>query len=206
MPYPSKLFPSSAAVPPSPVGVAFSPFQTAAAGQWVVCEPPSRLRWRLSTSRPCSAAEVRGARRLLPASLARCSPGLVPGEGGRSASAGPRRPGRLRFHDRSRSPGRTRVHPVSRPDSDFGRGAAGPRLIRRIARGSALPQRARRHAPKEPDGWSLCSGAASLHLAPGLAGCRSSPSRRSGPEPLSLFPLSQVCVACPVAPAVPVTK
>lgn len=206
MPYPSKLFPSSAAVPPSPVGVAFSPFQAAAAGRWVVCEPPFRLRWRLSASRPCSAAEVPGARWLLPAALARCFPGLVPGKGGRSASAGLNRPGRLSVRDRSRSPGRTRVHPVFRPDSDFGRGATGPRLIRRIARGSALPQRARRHAPKEPDGGVLRGGAASQHLA------RSSQAaetvcQEGAAQNRFLFSLElQVCVACRVTPAVPITK
>lgn len=149
-------------------------------GWWVGgLRTPCLPRWRLSASRPCSAAEVRGARWLLPAALARCSPGLVPGKGGRSASAWLHRPGRRSVRDRSRSPGRTRVHPVFRPNSDLGRGATGPRLIRRIARGSALPQRARRHAPKEPGGrFSAAVLRRSTSLVPGRLSKQSARTER----------------------------
>jgi hypothetical protein len=56
---PFEAFPSSAAVPTSPPGVAFSPVQAAALAEGAVANHALRLRWRLPAARPCSAAEVR---------------------------------------------------------------------------------------------------------------------------------------------------
>jgi hypothetical protein len=59
MPYPSKRFPSAAAVPSSPMGVAFSPVPSAALPRDPVASCVLGFRWRRPAARPCSAAEVR---------------------------------------------------------------------------------------------------------------------------------------------------
>jgi len=123
---PFEAFPSSAAVPSSPTGVALSPVQAAAAGRRGGCEPRSPT--------PLASAGLKALLRcrspvpvlLLPTAPVRCSHGLVPEEGGRSASADTERTSRAEDRDRSRSPGRTRVHPVFRPRSDLDDGATGP--------------------------------------------------------------------------------
>ena len=112
---PFEAFPSSAAVPSSPTGVALSPVQAAAAGRRSGCEPRSPT--------PLASAGLKALLRcrspvpvlLLPTAPVRCSHGLVPEEGGRSASAEPS--GRIRAgsRDRSQSSSRTRVHRVNRP-------------------------------------------------------------------------------------------
>jgi hypothetical protein len=136
---PFEAFPSSAAVPSSPTGVAFSPLQAAAAGR--------RARLRTAAPTPLAAADLKALLRCRVRWQGRCHQrpcpdaplGLFLEEDGRSVL--PRHPlGRTeRSRGRSRNPGRTRVHPASRPDPT----SEDERLVlvgsEGSPRGSALP-------------------------------------------------------------------
>jgi hypothetical protein len=141
MPYPSKRFPSAAAVPSSPMGVAFSPVPSAALPRDTVASCILGFRWRRPAARPCSAAEVRVQGAVTSGPVPDASLGLIlERAGGRCFRGyGANKPHSI-YRDRNRSSGRTRVHPVSRPRSDLDAEATGPRVIRRILRGSVPPE------------------------------------------------------------------
>lgn len=99
---------------------------------------------------------------------------------------GTERTSRAGSRDRSRSPGRTRVHPAYRPRSDLDDGATGPRLIRRILWGSALPDGDLATALRRSRSGGTCQAAWRRHTSPGSAMLRSSLLHPSGPKSLSL--------------------
>ena len=109
---------------PSPVGGALSPLQ-AAAPVVVWLRTTSRLRWRLPTSGPLSAAES-GARRCCCQHVRPDAPlGLILK---RAGGVLPREPSgeAVRVRDRIGGPGRARARSASRPNSDFGVDASLP--------------------------------------------------------------------------------
>ena len=95
MPYPSELYSSSAAVPTVTGGRCPLAVTGRCAGRGVVA---NHVTTSLASAglRAFIRCRVRSAKMLLPASSARCSPGLNPEEGGRSASARAERRSRQR--------------------------------------------------------------------------------------------------------------
>jgi hypothetical protein len=196
MPYPSKRFPSAAAVPSSPMGDAFSPVQAAAAGRRRGCEP------RLPT--PLASAGLKALLRCRSPGAGCCrqrscpdaSLGFVLERAGGRCFRELRTDKPRESRDRNRSPGRTRVHTVFRPSSDLDGGAAGPRVIRRILWGSASPGRTSPPRSEEPVGWDPLRrrGVAAPRLDQRAAKQPAAPGR---PKIAFSFPESQVCAACP---------
>jgi len=95
MPYPSELCSSSAAVPTVTGGRCPLAVTGRCVGRCVVA---NHVTTSLASAglRAFIRCRVRSAKMLLPASSARCSPGLIPEEGGRSASARAERRSRQR--------------------------------------------------------------------------------------------------------------
>ena len=95
MPYPSELCSSSAAVPTVTGGRCPLAVTDSCVGRCVVANHDA-TSLASAGLRAFIRCRVRSAERLLPASPARCSPGLLPEEGGRSASARAERRSRQR--------------------------------------------------------------------------------------------------------------